>query len=142
MLKRLRTLARMDWWRTAPIGDVDLQHRQVYHAARDHIAAFSNVAQHALPIESGGVHVAVGFLDLGELAETVRAWRASRAAAQCALAWHGFDASAHACANSAVIARMLEAPEATDDILQVRASARPCSANALCGVHSHAKKLW
>ena len=60
-----------------------------------HVAAFCNVAQPPLSIQPGGVHLAVGFVDLGELAATVAQWQKDGATVQnCQLQCLGLDCTA------------------------------------------------
>lgn len=142
---RLRSAVkeRLFWWRNAPIGDVSHFIRSTYHSTRVQLQSFCNVQQHALPIRPHGssqhVHVAVGFVDLGELAETLGQWQSesggeaglegseSGAAAmrldcgsrRTSVKWVGYEASAHACALAMVIAQMLKDEVPVDSVVQV-----------------------
>ena len=125
LLVRLRDLDRVSWWSRAQVGDVDFSHRQPYHSGVEQLATFCNVVQRALPVAPGGVHVAVGFVDLGELAETISAWLlGGTSAGDCNLKWVGIDASAHACARTAVLVRMLQQGSSCDSVMQVRSISR------------------
>ena len=117
---------RLPWWGNAPIGAVDFGLHKVYHSLAEVLTCFSNVEQHAYPIPPGGQHCAVGFGDLGELAETLLAWQEQPSHEGCTLKWDGFDSSAHACARVPVLVQMMKDRARVECVAQVRGS------NALC----------
>lgn len=114
---------RRFWWRHAPIGSIAfrLLASCSYHDGNEKVQSFCNVQQHGLPLHTGltgrHVHVAVGFVDLGEVAETVI--EDGRRGGQRELQWHGFEASGHACALTLVITQMLRADAPVDSVVQV-----------------------
>ena len=59
---------------------------------------------------SPGTHVAVGFADLGELAETLAAHYEgdTQGTSQPGLKWAGLDTSVHACAKAMVLLHKLK----------------------------------
>lgn len=155
---------RMFWWEHAPIGDIAVFLRHPYHFIREMLQSFCNVQQHPLPTCDGDlmelsenvekmrvtpgtpsregmhVHVAVGFVDLGELAATLGKLKDEHYArgeenktsyacegksndmclALVPVRWVGYEASAHACARTLVIVQMLEDKAPVDSIVQVR----------------------
>lgn len=122
LAQRLRRTDRVAWWRAARVGDVDFSARLPFHDDKEIVANFGNTAQRALPMRAGGVHVAVGFVDLGVLAETLVA----RGGELGGLQWIGYDASAHAVAKTRVVLCMLRRGSADDSIVQVCCRAACC----------------
>lgn len=61
---------RLTWFWRGRIG-VNFSSKVGYYINKDFVAPFSNAAQHPLPILSDGIHVDIGFVDLGVLAETL-----------------------------------------------------------------------
>lgn len=92
-----------------------------------HMTFFSSVPQHALPIQRGDKHVAVGFVDLGVLAETLAAQHAqqqrgegkSKCSDKLPLRWVGVEKSSFCCAKALVIVRMIQDGAAADCVVQV-----------------------
>lgn len=95
---------------------------QGYHASYAKLAHFCNRPNVPLPLRRGEAHVAVGFVDFGDLAESVAAWGDDGAAGAGPLRWHGVEASAYACAAAAVVHAMLQQGAPEDDIVQVCAA--------------------
>lgn len=66
---------RFNWFMTAPLGSVDMSQRHAWSGVNadgeDKVLSFANAPQHALSVQAEGVHVAVGFADFGDLAETM-----------------------------------------------------------------------
>lgn len=123
LMQRLRRTDRVRWWESARIGAVDFSARLPFHAGeKEHIANYGNTPQYALPMHAGGVHVAVGFVDLGELAETLLA----RDSDLGGLRWVGYEASAHAVAKTRVVLCMLRQGAPEDSVVQVRRSVARC----------------
>lgn len=142
---------RQFWWQHAASGSVLFEPKHSFCAIVDHLYSFSNVQQFPLPLRlrdgppgtcaSGGggsahcssvrpssvghkshVHVAVGAVDLGELAETLADSEGAAApgVADPALRWACWPGTAHACARIMVVIRMLQYKAPTDAIVQVR----------------------
>lgn len=112
---------RIEWWADdSNIGDVHFAKRTGFND--EFRSSFSNTVQHALRIAAGGVHVAVGFLDLGVLAETLAAQQhAQRAQLEMAcMRWVGVEQSAFCCARTLVIVQMLQGGADAALIVQVR----------------------
>lgn len=93
--------------------------------------SFSDVPQHALPIPEQGMHVAVNFVDLGVLAETLIEHqrnedyvsdRNTDSKGACMLKWVGVEQSSFACAKVLVIVQMMQRGSDAGNIVQVRSS--------------------
>lgn len=90
--------------------------------------SFSDVPQHALPIPALGMHVAVNFVDLGELAETLIAQQQKASDLQPGevghssvdmLRWVGVEKSSFCCAKTLVIIQMLRRGADAGHVVQV-----------------------
>jgi tetratricopeptide (TPR) repeat protein len=116
-LPRYRSRSHRAWLGAAHRGDISFRETAYpYHAGLAQLAPFCNRPNLPLPMV-GGVHVAVGFVDLGDLAESLcsfggeGSWRP--------LHWIGIDSSAYACACSSVVRAMLQQECPVDHIVQV-----------------------
>lgn len=117
------TPAHKQWLKKAPNGSVRFLERKAFHS--NLLTRFSDVAQHPLPIPEGGTHVAVGFLDLGVLAETLFVHQSEKRgdaqeAQQPPLRWVGVEQSSHCCARALVILNMIQRGVDPAHIVQVR----------------------
>lgn len=72
------------------MGSVAWRLPSPYHDVVEKVQSFANVQQHAFPLHGGGahVHVGVGFVDLGHVAETLVAARCR--GEQLSLEWIGY----------------------------------------------------
>lgn len=120
------TKARDLWFTHAPIGTLNIADRPGVSTGLH--PPFADVVQHALPIAAGGVHVAVGFVDLGVLAETLAVQQEEEERADgekgggdkvAKLQWVGVEQSAFCCAKTLVVVQMLKWGVDPDHIVQV-----------------------
>ncbi|MEW5302765.1 MAG: hypothetical protein WDW36_005513 [Sanguina aurantia] len=77
VLQRLGTNEEeaIHWLLTAPIGNIRVALRSGYTSASEHILhSFSNVIARKESLSAGTTHVAVGFLDLGNLSAALQLW--------------------------------------------------------------------
>jgi hypothetical protein len=108
-------------WKTDDVADIRYDFRV--------LNSFTNVPAHLPGLQLGTTHVAVGFLDLGNLAaacvELRQQWLAQRAAGDSsilALRWVGYDSSPYCVAKTMVVAHMIRTGADVDTVLQVLAS--------------------
>ena len=95
--------------------------------------SFSEVPQHALPISPHSRHVAVNFVDLGVLEETLIAHEhqaAPDSACMCqapdaVLTWVGMERSAFVCAKTLVILHMVRRGSTAANVVQVHSPLVP-----------------
>ena len=131
------------WLAAAARGDVAFDRGAgQYHAGAAHLSPFMNRPARAYgAARRGGSHVAVGFADLGDIAETVAAWGDLGEARGKVkpLRWLGVDASAYTCACAAVVHAMLRSDCPIDDVVQVRAD---CSSGGDLPYRRSIAKHW
>lgn len=121
------------WVHNAPIGDVRLSHHDEEISWCEYLMPFAAHVQQAFPIMHGATgarrtHVAVGFVDFGELAETLHAWREGNqgvleasSKGEDQLKWVAVDINGHgySCAKATVILQMLRDNADPKSIVQV-----------------------
>lgn len=117
--------------------------------------SFSNAPARKEVLTPGTTHVAVGFLDLGNLCTAMQLWSAdsgqpsaaeaasasssnenSRTSSPEPLRWVGFDMSSYCVAKSTVVSKMLTLQADVDAILQVRAHGRKKNTSGSVCVHN------
>ena len=98
------------------MGDLRLDRQPEPYASGLH-HTFSNVATEPYILVAGKTHLAVGFLDLGALAASLRI--SNIASHSSPTRFVGFETSAYCVAKTAVVVAMLELGVDADDILQV-----------------------
>lgn len=116
------TPERQQWLWEGPIGSISRAVKAPHHNHAELLQSFNNAAEHPLPIPAEGVHVAVGFVDLGVLAETLAAHQKQQSEhgqGSC-LKWVGIEKSAFCCAKMLVVSHMLQQRMDAHTIAQVR----------------------
>ena len=115
----------MDWFSTAALGEVRLSaNKRIFDPRK--ILCFSDVMNRAERLEVGSTHVAIGFVDLGQLreAEFFPTDAASLLpSTREPVRWVGLEASPYCVAKTIVITTMLKMQSPADCILQVWYSA-------------------
>jgi hypothetical protein len=110
---------------SAKDGDVKFSMEAAkYHEAHAKLLAFCNRPNFPLPFRQNTTHVAVGFVDFGDLAETVglrpKEGSSNPNGSEGIPHWVGIDSSAYVCAFAAVELEMLKQDCPDDHVLQVR----------------------
>lgn len=119
-----------------PQGSVRFMKRSGCSGRSNTLVSFSDVPQHALPLPSHGVHVAVNFVDLGVLAETLIAQQqdtnenvsevaAVHSKSTGSLKWVGVEQSSFCCAKTLVILQLIRRGADAGNIAQVFTPLRP-----------------
>jgi tetratricopeptide (TPR) repeat protein len=130
---------------SAKDGDVKFSLRAAkYHEAHAKLLAFCNPPNFPLPFRQNTTHVAVGFVDFGDLAETVRLWqeegRSNPKGSEGSLHWVGIDSSAYVCDFAAVELEMLKQDCPEDHVLRFK-SLRPACTVVIPLRHAHSPLL-